>query len=117
MALALMSGCAIYGSAQTAYSGRPMATAFFDDHDRDHERAWEEGRRRAQEIGFQDGQHDGRSDFDKRHHFQPTHGGAYRHGDHGYDGHFGDKERYIEAYREAYSRGYHEGFYGNRIPR
>ncbi len=108
MALALMSGSAIYGSAQTAYSGRPVASAFLDDRDH-HE--WEEGRRRAEEVGHEDGFNDGRHDFDTHHSFRPTQDGNYKHADHGFDGRFGDRERYREAYREAYSRGYEEGYH------
>ena len=119
MALALMSSGAIYGSAQTANSGHQLyqpvaANAFFDDRDRDRERAWEEGRRRAQEVGREDGLNDGRRDFESHRNFQPTRGGGYKHGDHGYDGRFGERDRYREAYREAYARGYHEGYYGDR---
>jgi hypothetical protein len=106
MALALMSASAVYGLAQTAYGGQPVANAFFQEH-----REWEEGRRRAQEVGHEDGFNDGRRDFDTHHSFRPTHDGNYKHADHGFDGRFGDRDRYREAYREAYARGYHEGYY------
>lgn len=111
IALALISGGAIYGSAQTTYSGHPVANAFFDEHDRDHDRGWKEGQKRAQEIGYQDGLNDGRHDFESRRDFRPERGGAYKHGDHGYDRRFGDKNRYKEEYRRAYSRGYQEGYH------
>jgi hypothetical protein len=119
-ALALMLGGAIYGSAQTQYSGQEIngfgrqlyqtvvANAFLDE--RDHH--WEEGRRRAQEAGREDGFRDGRSDREHRREFQPRRGGSYKHGDRGYDGRYGDKRRYVEAYREAYSHGYEEGYHG-----
>ena len=106
MALALMSGSAIYGSAQTAYSRQPAVNAFLDD--RDHER-WEEGRRRAQEVGHEDGFNDGRRDFESHRSFAPTHTENYKHPDHGYDARF-DKTRYREEYRQAYSAGYQEGY-------
>jgi opacity protein-like surface antigen len=107
LALALLSGSAIYASAQTAYSVHPVASAFLDDH----EHAWEEGRRQAQETGYQDGLNDGRSDFNTHHSFRPTQDGNYKHADRGYENYFGDKARYQEEYRQAYSRGYHEGYY------
>lgn len=107
MALALMSGSAIYGSAQTAYSRQPAANAFLDD--RDHER-WEEGRKRAQEVGHEDGFNDGRRDLENHRPFQPMRTGNYKHGDHGYDGRYGDRRRYIDEYRQAYTVGYQEGY-------
>jgi hypothetical protein len=107
LALALISSGAIYGSAQTTYSGRPAANAFFDDQNR----GWEEGRRRAQEAGHEDGFNDGRADFNSHHSYRPTNGRNYKHGDRGYDGRFGDRNRYRDEYRQAYAQGYHEGYY------
>lgn len=118
-ALALMLGGAIYGSAQTAYNGQEIngfgrqlyqpvaANAFLDDRDRH----WEEGRKRAREVGREDGFRDGLSDREHRREFQPRHGAAYKRGDRGYDDRYGDKRRYVEAYREAYSQGYEEGYH------
>jgi hypothetical protein len=115
MALALVSGSTVYGSAQTAYSGRQLyqpvvANAFFDDRDRD----WKEGQKRAQEIGYQDGLQDGRGDFDHHRGFRMERNGSYKNANHGYDGRYGDRGRYREAYREAYARGYHEGYYAQQ---
>ncbi len=52
---------------------------------------------------------------DREHHreFRPRLTGAYKHGDHGYDGRFGDKIRYRDDYRHAYLHGYEEGYHGN----
>jgi hypothetical protein len=117
----LMLGGAIYGSAQTQYSGQEIngfgrqlyrtvaANAFLDE--RDHR--WEEGRRRAAEVGREDGFHDGISDREHRREFRPRDTGAYRHGDHGYDGRYGDKGRYRDVYRESYFHAYEEAYRGD----
>ncbi len=116
-ALVLMLGGAIYGSAQTQYSGQEIngfgrqlyqtvaANAFLDDHH------WQEGRRRAEEVGREDGFHDGNSDREHRREFRPTQTGAYKHGDHGYDSRYGDKRRYVEVYRESYVHAYQEAYH------
>lgn len=106
MTLVLMAGGAVYGAAQTTYSGPPVVKAFFDEHER-----WEEGRAQAQQMGFQDGMHDGRADFEHRRKFHPTEDGSYKHADHGYDRRYGDRGRYQQEYREAYERGYRQGYY------
>jgi flagellar biosynthesis/type III secretory pathway protein FliH len=108
MTLALMSSSAVYGLAQTTYDGQPVAkVAFFEEH----EHSWEEGQRRAREMGYQDGLSDGRHDFDHHRGFRMERNGAYRNADHGYERRFGDKVRYQEEYRHAYERGYREGFH------
>jgi hypothetical protein len=121
IALVLMLGGAIYGSAQTQYSGQEIngfgrqlyrtvaANAFLDEHDRH----WEEGRRRAAEVGREDGFHDGASDREHHREFRPRATGAYKHGDHGYDGRYGDRGRYRDAYREAYFHAYEEAYRGH----
>lgn len=112
LALALISGSAMYGSAQTAY-GHPYqgncANGFFDRDDYGN-RGWHDAQRMAEQYGYQDGLNDGTGDFNNHHSFRPTHGGNYKHADRGYDRRFGDKDRYRDAYRRAYARGYQEGY-------
>ena len=123
VALALMSGGAVYGSAQTAY-GQPnfgvdrqpyqtiSGNGFFD-HGGWGRDDWNEGRRVAQDQGFRDGTIDGRKDWDRHAGFRPTHNESYKHADRGYDRHFGDKGRYKEEYRQAYTRGYEDAYRGH----
>lgn len=105
MAFALMSGCVVYGSAQTTQSRQPAVNVAFQGH------AWEEGRKQAHEMGYQDGLNDGHHDFETHHSFRPTHDDNYRHADRGYVGNFGDKGRYQQDYREGYERGYDQGYH------
>jgi len=105
--LAVMSGGAVYGAAQTAYSGSPAVKAFFEEHDH----FWEEGQKRARETGYQDGLNDGKHDAVHHRHSDPEHTRAYKKGDGGYIDRYGDRRRYQEAYREGYRRGYEEGYH------
>jgi len=64
----------------------------------------------AEQIGFQDGVNDGRSDRITGHSFRPTHDDNYKNADRGYNGSFGSKQAYKDTYRVGYERGYQEGY-------
>jgi len=64
----------------------------------------------AEQIGFQDGLRDGRSDRMTGHSFRPTHDDNYHNADRGYSGGFGSKQAYKDTYRMGYERGYQQGY-------
>jgi len=64
----------------------------------------------AEQIGFQDGINDGRSDRLTGHSFRPTHDDNYRNATRGYSGAFGSEQAYKDTYRVGYERGYEEGY-------
>ena len=107
LTLALLSSGAVYGAAQSAPGAQPLVKAFFQE--REHER-WE-GERQAREMGYQDGLHDGRWDFEHHRPFRLEEEATFRRADHGYEDRFGDRHRYQEEFRRAYERGYHEGYH------
>ena len=67
-------------------------------------------RRQAEQIGYQDGLNDGRSDRNTGHSFRPTHDDNYKHADRGYSSAMGNKQEYKDTYRQGYERGYNEGY-------
>jgi hypothetical protein len=81
-----------------------VKAAFFQEH-------WQEGRKRAQETGYQTGLHDGSWDRDHHRPFRFEEEATYKRGDQGYEDRFGDRGRYQEEFRKAYERGYREGYH------
>jgi hypothetical protein len=67
----------------------------------------------AFEYGFADGYKAGVEDIRDSDKFQPTDHGAYRDGDRGYEGRYGERDVYKTEYRDGfragYTRGYREG--------
>ena len=94
-------------AALAASMAMPATAQWHDDHDRG---AYRGDFRQAEDIGFRDGQNDGRSDRSHGHSFRPTHDDNYKNADRGYSSSMGDKQAYKDAYRRGYERGYNEGF-------
>jgi len=69
-----------------------------------------EGHDYAREIGYNDGVNDGSIDRRYNRGYRPERDSNFKHADHGYDRHYGDKHAYKEAYRDGYLEGYRRGF-------
>jgi hypothetical protein len=64
----------------------------------------------AYDIGFRDGQADGRNDLLTGHSYRPTHDDNYKHADRGYNSSYGNKNWYKQTYRSGYVQGYERGY-------
>jgi hypothetical protein len=64
----------------------------------------------ASDYGYRDGYSDGHEVGMERESYNPYKEGDYRNGTNGYEGHFGSKFLYKQAYRDAYLKGYDAGF-------
>ncbi len=102
--------------------GSSFAVAQDWDHERDdyrYDRAYgynhyQDGRRFAHQIGYQDGVQVAREDQWRGKPYQPYPRGAYRWADHGYRRDFGDVSEYREWYADGYRDGYQAAFRGYR---
>lgn len=72
--------------------------------------AYSRGGNPAQQVGFQDGVNDGRSDRQSGHSFRATQQQAFKHADHNYSTAYGDRQQYQNMYRQAYQQGYQQGY-------
>lgn len=64
----------------------------------------------AADYGYRDGFSDGHEVGIERETYNPYKEGDFRNGTNGYEGHFGSKYLYKQAYRDAYMKGYDAGF-------
>lgn len=64
----------------------------------------------AADYGYRDGYSDGHEVGMEREIYNPHKEGDFRNGTNGYEGHFGAKWLYKQAYRDAYLKGYDAGF-------
>ncbi len=64
----------------------------------------------AADYGYRDGFSDGHEVGMERETYNPYKEGDYRNGTNGYEGHFGSKYLYKQAYRDAFLKGYDAGF-------
>lgn len=64
----------------------------------------------ASDYGYRDGFDDGHEVGMERETYYPEKEGDFRNGTNGYEGHFGSKDLYKQAYRDAYLKGYDAGF-------
>ena len=102
--------------------GSSFAVAQDWDNERDdyrYDRAYgynhfEDGRRVAHQIGYQDGVQVAREDQWHGKPFNPYPRGHYRWADHGYRRGFGDKNEYRSWYADGYGDGYKAASRGNR---
>lgn len=103
-----------------------LGSSFAVAHDWDHEdddyrydRAYgynhfDDGRRLAHQVGYQDGAQVAREDQWHGKPFQPYPRGRYRRADHGYRYEFGDRGEYRRWYVDGYGDGYRAAFRGYR---
>ena len=64
----------------------------------------------ASDYGYRDGFDDGHEVAMERETYFPEKEGDFRNGTNAYEGHFGSKHLYKQAYRDAYLKGYNAGF-------
>lgn len=64
----------------------------------------------AADYGYRDGFSDGHEVGLERESYNPYKEGDFKNGTNGYEGHFGSKYLYKQAYRDAYLKGYDAGF-------
>ena len=102
--------------------GSSFAVAHDWDHENDdyrYDRAYgynhyEDGRRLAHQVGYQDGAQVAREDQWHGKPFQPYPRGRYGRADHGYRYQFGDRHEYRRWYVDGYGDGYRAAFRGDR---
>ena len=78
------------------------------DHDADDgypQRVWD-SRDVGYATGYRDGQWYADQDLRARRPFAPEQTSGYKHADHGYDKHYGDKQQYAQRYRQGLVEGY-----------
>src|SRR5215472_15003546 len=96
------------------------------DRDRDRDRDWDRDRdyrrddrnrrggyggyQMARERGYEDGLRVGQQDAYDRKNFDPQRSHYYRSATDGYDGYYGNKDAYRQAFRDAFIRGYQDGY-------
>ncbi|HUL74162.1 MAG TPA: hypothetical protein VLT86_13730 [Vicinamibacterales bacterium] len=61
-------------------------------------------------IGYRDGYTEGFNDGRHHHRDNPYGESRFKHGDHGFDRRYGDRDRYRMNYRDAFWRGYERGY-------
>src|SRR5690348_6427611 len=67
----------------------------------------------ASDYGYQDGVTQGMHDRQRGRRSRVDDQPNYKQADRGYEGKFGDHDRYRQTYRQAYERGYDRGYNGN----
>ncbi len=71
---------------------------------------YDQVRRQAYSVGYQDGLNDGAKDWRTGHSNRPTQGDNYKHADRGYNSSYGNKQAYKDEYRAGYTQGYQRGY-------
>jgi hypothetical protein len=94
------------GVARVYSVDRTVSTGNYTSYDADYY----DVRRIARDYGFQDGWIDGHDAGMERDKYHPENSGDYHKATNGYEGRFGDKDLYKQAYRTAYLDGYQAGF-------